>query len=95
MNKKSQVELAIIKGLAIAFVIITGFYIYERISGQTNEGQKIDCEWSCENIKWSECTSGFQYRDIGICSYAGDCKCVPNDVGCFQSNAKPITKKSC
>jgi len=94
-NKKAQLEFAIMKGLLLALVVLGGFYIYEKISGLTDKGEPIVCEWNCENVRWSNCVDGYQYREVGKCTCQDDCKCIPNDSRCFNSNAKPSTQKNC
>lgn len=94
-NKKAQLEYAIMKGLALALVVMAGFYVYEKISGLTHNNEPISCEWRCKGVVWSECINGYQYRDVGVCSCDDDCKCIPDDVRCFQSNAKPKTIRAC
>jgi len=87
MNKKAQMEIAIIKGILLALLVVSGFYAIEKISGNTNSGDPIVCEWNCEGASWSICNNGKQFRDIS--------KCVPNDERCLRSNAKPINNRDC
>ncbi len=94
-GKKGQIELAVIKGLALAFVIVMGFFAYDKIKGETNDGEPIECQWKCENVGWSPCIEGFSYSNVGSCNSIEDCKCIPNDPDCFNSNAKPEKVKAC
>jgi len=94
-NKKAQIELALMKGIVLALVVIGSLYIIEKITGTTDDGEKIVCEWSCEDASWSECVNGMQYRDIGVCNSQQNCRCVPSDDDCFRSDAKPPVKRAC
>jgi hypothetical protein len=83
------------KGLAIALLILAGFYAYEKISGQTTEGNNIDCSWTCEKSPWSYCVNGVSERNIGDCSKMETCLCVADNAACYGSNALPPVKKAC
>lgn len=87
MNKKAQMELAIIKGLALALAVVGGFLIYETIEATTSSGQEIECKWDCSEVEWSPCTDGFMYRDIT--------ECKVDKKTCWESNPKPISKTKC
>ncbi|MEK6900563.1 MAG: hypothetical protein AABX05_05545 [Nanoarchaeota archaeon] len=86
-GKRGQIELAIVKGLALALVVIGGFLIYETIIAKTPEGLDIECKWDCTDADWSECFNGYSYRDINLC--------VPNNLVCLDSQPKPINVKNC
>lgn len=86
-QKKGQIELAVIKGLAIALAIVGALLAYEFISAKTPDGQAIECKWDCSNAPKSNCIDGFFYRAIG--------ECVPNDNRCWESNPKPESKIPC
>ncbi|MBI4439568.1 hypothetical protein HY638_01190 [Candidatus Woesearchaeota archaeon] len=86
-GKNAQVELAIIKGLALALGIVGAFLVYEVITAQTPDGDSIKCEWDCSKAQWSVCAGGYSYRDVNFC--------VSNDNRCLNSEPKPPTKTKC
>jgi len=86
-NKKAQIDLAIIKGLALALAVIGGFLIYEIIQATTTEGKIINCKWDCSNAKWGACIDGYSYRDINLC--------IPKSIGCLNTEPKPPNIMAC
>lgn len=86
-GRKAQVEFAIIKGLAIALVVVGGLLIYETITAKTSEGITISCRWDCSEAKWSECANGYAYRDVSLC--------IPKDDRCLNSQPLPSSKAQC
>ena len=87
MNKKAQMELAIIKGLIIALAVVGGFLIYETIIATTPSGTTLECKWDCSNAKWGTCLEGYSYRDVNLC--------IPADPRCINSEPKPPNKIKC
>jgi len=86
-NKKGQLELALMKGIILSLAILSAFFIYEVVNGETLEGDEIECKWDCSNVGWSNCIEGSMYRDIS--------KCIPDKDDCYSSDAKPIEKIIC
>jgi len=86
-QKNAQMELAIIKGLALALVVIGGFFIYETIITKSPSGNIIECKWDCSNAKWSPCVKDLSYRNIS--------KCVPITKECLESIPKPPDITTC
>tara|TARA_Y100000310_G_C20294919_1_gene628902 strand:- start:244 stop:513 length:270 start_codon:yes stop_codon:yes gene_type:complete len=86
-NKKAQVELAVIKGIAIALAIVSGFLIYETIQAVTPEGTFIKCNWDCSKAEWSPCIQGYSYRDVNLCEV--------NNIKCLESEPKPPNEMFC
>lgn len=86
-KKKAQFELAIIKGLVLALVVIGGFLIYETMQATTPKGDIIKCKWDCSNAEWSPCIDGYSYRNIDLC--------IPNNPECLNSEPKPTNKAYC
>ena len=87
LNKKGQIEIAIMKGIAIALIILGGVLIYETITATTPEGIIIKCNWDCSNAKWTNCINGIMYRDTSLC--------VPKDTRCQNSNPLTPSTKLC
>lgn len=87
IQKTAQIELAVIKGLAIALAILGVFAVYESISAKTTDGINIECRWDCSNAQQSNCVDGHVYRDIS--------GCVPNNVKCWESEPKPSSVLNC
>ena len=87
MNKKGQMEIAIIKGLILALAVVGGFLIYETIQAKTFSGQQIECKWDCSKVSWSNCIDGYSYRDLTLCKV--------NNPRCFESQPRPNSKANC
>jgi len=86
-QKKGQIELAVIKGLAFALGVIGFFLIYEVVTATTPDGTIVECKWDCSDAIWSSCVEGYSYRDIN--------KCIPTEQQCWQTEPKPSSKIQC
>jgi len=80
-------ELAIIKGLAIALAVVGGFLIYETIIATTPSGNKIECKWDCSDVEWTSCIDGYMSMDIY--------QCKVNNPNCYESEPKPVHMINC
>ena len=84
---KGQIELAFIKGLALALAVVGGFLIYETITATTPSGNTLECKWDCSNVEWTPCIEGYMKMDIN--------QCKVNDPTCYESEPKPIHLIKC
>jgi len=85
--KKAQMEIALLKGLFMALLVVGGFFIYEKIQATTPSGDSIECKWDCSIAEWSPCVEGYKYRDISLCTVG--------ESNCWESEPKPNATIKC
>jgi|TARA_B100001971_G_C18057636_1_gene466184 hypothetical protein len=86
-QKRAQIELIVLKGFAIALLLVGSFLVAETIFAKTPSGDSIKCSWDCSDAIWSDCVNSYSYRDINLCE--------PNKKVCWTSNPKPSSKIQC
>ena len=86
-NKKAQMDYAILKGIALAIVVLSGFLFYETTQLITPEGDIIKCKWDCSRTEWGACDNGYSYRNVDLC--------IPKPIECLDSGQKPPNIKIC